>query len=236
MITNNQNINHLVDKITSVIKNDAQISHCRVNIVNGCGDVFDKYKENLSSIANKDTITVKFYENIEDVHLDLFHNINFMSEDWFNLFVFNLNYCEHICINEACEHYNTKTMSCNQLTYCLEAICCDEEIPVREQLMLEIRGVDLIMRELRSRFDSKYFAATIVSMLPQSVIHRAFEEFTGEECPIKSLRYLDYDFDGEEILLYLYKIIKTHSTEFLSQWKQTLNKLETFSKRSSLLL
>jgi len=228
------NIQEIVDNIINVIKMDDQLTHCRVNIVNGCSDVFQKYKNNLSDIQQTKQISVRFYENFDLVTQDLFYKSDAMSPTWFNLFVFNLNYCKHICQNPSCQHFNLMTMECDQPTYCLNSICADASITVKDQLMSEIRYIASTMQELRERFDSKYFAGMIVSMLPQKVIHNAFEEFTGKECPVKSLRYLDFNFEGDEILTYLYKILKTHSTEFLTQWSNVIQKLEEFSKKDNI--
>jgi len=230
-------LRHSVSDLVQLIKSDTQIKHCRVNIINGCGDIFMKYKRNLSEIEDKDYVSVRFYSTIDDIHEDLFHEENFMADDWFNLFVFNLNYCRHLCINDDCTHYNQITMMCDQPAYCIEAVCLDEsDVTVQERLLEDVRGIDLIMNELSSRFDSKFYASTIVSMLPQQLIHNSFELTTGEECPIKSLRYLDFDFDGEEIITYMYKILRTHSTEFLTKWSGALKRLEDFTKSTSILL
>jgi hypothetical protein len=229
-------VQRIVNDIVTLIDEDAQIKHCRVNVVNGCSDVFVKYKHNLAEIEDKDHISVRFYKSIGQLHEDLFHMEDFMADDWFNLFVFNVNYCKHLCINEECQYFNTLTMTCDQPMYCIDAVSVDGKTTVRERLLEEIRGIDLITYELRSKFDSKFYASTIVSMLPAKVIHQSFEEITGEECPIKSLRYFDFDFDGEEILTYMFKILQTHSTEFLTKWSRALDKLEDFTKSASALL
>lgn len=228
-------VQNIVDDIISLIKSDDLIEHCRVNVVNGSGDVFLKYKSNLAEIEDREYISVRFYKSVDDLHKDLFHDEEFMADDWFNLFVFNLNYCKHLCINPECSKYNQLTMSCEQSTYCADAVCHGGKTLVKDKLHKEIRGIDLILHELRSKFDSKFYASTIVSMLPAKVIHKSFEMVSGEECPIKSLRYLDFDFDGEEILMYMYKILKTHSSEFLNKWNLALKKLKDFSKSTSML-
>jgi len=236
MVAATLRVHQIVEDIIEVIESDKHIQHCRVNIVNGCGDVFMKYKQNLSEISDKEHISVRFYADVDELHDDLFHEEDFMSDDWFNLFVFNVNYCKHLCINEDCINYNMITMQCDEPTYCLEAVCLGEEsTSVHNQLMKDIRGIDLISHELIDKFDSKFYATTIVSMMDPQIIHQSFEYVTGEDCPIKSLRHLDFDFDGEEILTYMYKILKTHSTEFLTKWSNTLEKLEVFSKSSSIL-
>jgi hypothetical protein len=196
MIRTSDNVQKIVNEIIDIIHTDEQISHCRVNIINGVGDMFSKYKRNLSGITETDLISVRFYSTVHDVHKDLFYDKEFMANDWFNLFVFNVNNGDE------------------------------------QQLKKEIIGIDIILHELSARFDSKFYATTIVSALSQERIYRSFETTTGEECPIKSLRYLDINFDGEEILTYMYKILHTHSTEFLTKWRSALDKLEHFSKSS----
>jgi len=230
------NVQTIVNDIVELIENDSQIEHCRINIVNGYGDVFTKYKNNLKAIEDKEHISVRFYNDVIDLNKDIFRDDDFMAEDWFNLFAFNLNYCNHICINRGCDSYGMEVQVCDKPYYCVDATCIGTDSSVRETLMNDIRGIDFIVKELRSRFDSKFYATTIVSLLSQKLIHNSFEEFTGEECPIKNLRYLDYDFDGEEIMSYMYKILRTHSTEFLNKWSNVLNKLEQFNNTSSRLV
>jgi len=172
----------------------------------------------------------------EDLNQDLFHDEDFMADDWFNLFVFNMNYCKHKCVNRFSSNFGTVVTACDQPNYCAGAVCLESGSPVSEKLMTDIRGVDLVLKELQAKFDSKFYATTIVSLLSQRLIHNSFEEFTGEVCPIKNLRYLDYDFDGDEILSYMYKILRTHSTDFLNKWSSALNKLEEFNKVPSNLI
>jgi hypothetical protein len=228
------NIENLVGSIVELIRDDEQIDHCRVNIVNGSSDVFMKYKRNLGAIEDREEISVRFYKTTKDLHQDLFYEKDFMADNWFNLFAFNLNYCKHICVNPDCENYNKATVLCSSDNYCKDVKClATPDVTVEEMLMMEIHGVNLILHELSAKFDSKFYASTLVSMMPIKLIHRTFEEATGEECPIKSLRYLDFDFDGEEILTYMYKILKTHSTEFLQKWDSALKKLEKLSSKAS---
>lgn len=225
----------ILDRIIKLINSDEQIEHCRVNIINGCGNVFEKYKNNLSDLEDRDYISVRFYKDIPSLNHDLFGEEGFMSDNWFNLFVFNLNYANHICINTNSEHYNTETVTCKQPTYCIDAVCLDGKTLVKDKFLSEIKSIDSVLNEIGCRFDSKFYASTIVSMLPEEVIHQSFETMTGQECPIKSLRYLDFDFDGEEILTYMYKILKTHSTEFLCKWDSALQKLKDFTESTSVL-
>jgi len=97
----------------------------------------------------------------------------------------------------------------------------------------EIRGVELITLELRNKFDSKYYSTLIVSEMNKRDLSRAFEEETGQECPVINKRYLGYDFDGIVILDYLKKILHTHSTAFLSRWANALDKLEKVHPNSA---
>ncbi len=194
-----QNVKDSAEKIIQLIETDPNIQHCRINIINGDDERFSKYKQNLASIANQKDISVRFYPSIPDVEKDLFQDKEFMADNWFNLFVFNLDDCQ------------------------------------KEQLMCEIKFIDYLTYLLKDKFDSKFYATTIVYTLPQEIIHKSFEDFTGEVCPIKSLRCLGYEFTGEEIMEYMYKILQTHSTQFLQNWSRVLNKLELFTKREEIL-
>lgn len=98
----------------------------------------------------------------------------------------------------------------------------------------EIRGVELIAMELRSKFDAKFFSTLIVSEMDNKELAQAFEDETGQMCPVVNKRYLDYNFNGIVILDYLKKILHTHSTEFLSRWSYALDKLEKMQKSTNL--
>lgn len=90
----------------------------------------------------------------------------------------------------------------------------------------EVGGVEMIMKELSEKFDSRFYSAIIVSPLDQGSLSKIFEKETGEDCPIDNYRYLGYDFDGIEIVEYLRDILHTHSSKFLKRWAEALNKLE----------
>jgi len=180
-------------EILNIVENDDTVNHCRINIVNGIKNTFNKYKESLAKIDGE-YISVKFYNNHADLHEDLFVDKEFMSDDWFNLFVFNIG-------------KNGKSLG------------------------YEIRGVDLITMELRSKFDSKFYSTMVISEMEKRELSIAFKQETGQKCPIENHRYLGYNFEAVEILLYLKGILHTHSTQFLSRWDAALKKLEKLSKQ-----
>ena len=192
--TKQQKIKHTTTRIVETIREDLHIQHCRINVVNGAKEIFKKYKETLNTI-DEDCISVRFYQDHNSLHSDLFPDPDFMSRDWFNLFVFNI----------------------------------DNEIDVLEA---EIRGVELITLELRSRFDSKYYSVLVVSPISQRLLSKSYKEITGEECPIANSRYLGYDFDSIQILDYLDRILHTHSSKFLSRWSDALKKIETLQNNT----
>jgi len=89
MSPHEEKIQRTTQRIIKMVKDDDSIGHCRINIINGKKEVFNKYKEVLNEIQC-DLISVRFYNSHDELQEDLFNDPLFMSPDWFNLFVFNL--------------------------------------------------------------------------------------------------------------------------------------------------
>lgn len=227
----------LKESIFEIINNDSDTEHIRLNIINGCSEVFDKYKKHLYEHFNDENKTsIRFYKNWEVLYKDLFFDLKEMSPKWFNLFIFNLNYCRHICNNPKCSNFEKETIGCNNSYKCLNTTCLDEDeytkelLTVQENLVIEINGIDFIIKEMHDRFDSKYYATVIVSLLDKNVISDIYENVSKTTSPIRSMRYLNYTFDEDEIIEFIYNIIHTHSTQFLKRWSNAIQKLEEFKK------
>jgi len=85
-------IRNTTTKIARTINEDETLKHCRINVINGANEVFKKYKDalNTEAIVDDGTISVRYYTDHKILHEDLFVDPNFMSHNWFNLFVFNI--------------------------------------------------------------------------------------------------------------------------------------------------
>ena len=220
-----------IQNIIQLIEEDVGINHCRINLVNGCKDIQLKYKNNLLQIQHP-VISVKSYTSPQSLYEDLFVVDKTLKTDWFNLIIFNLTYCLHICQNPQSNSYKQPTNVCDQNCFCQDVKCMNENITVQEYLLREIKHVHLLTNALQENFDSKYYTTMIVSMLDLQVLQHLFSQATGSENHMATLRYLHLDFDEKEILSYLQKILYTHSTKFLNRWERALDQFEEYATLS----
>lgn len=91
-----KSIEDLNKKILDLIRNDSEINHFRINVINGGEKYYLKYMSFLSELVkeNPDLISIKYYpkykELINDVLID-----DELHKDWFNLFIFNINHMDY---------------------------------------------------------------------------------------------------------------------------------------------
>ena len=218
--------------IFELIQADSSIEHVRLNIINGCDEVFSKYKESLhNQFEGAEDLSIRFYDKWIDVYEDLFFDDKAMNDDWFNLFVFNLNYCTHICDNPDCKNFGKETSGCSRAYECISTLCAEddeEQISIREQIIQEINGIYYVHHEMQERYDSKYYTSVIVSLIDKDVLSKMYEEITNKPSPIRSMRFLSYNFNQDDVMELLYNIIHTHSTRFLMRWAKAIEKMEKF--------
>jgi hypothetical protein len=229
-----------IQEIETILHSESIISHCRINIINGVHALYKKYKEDLKQVELiVPDITVKCYTNVSTIYHDLFSKQNFMDETWFNLFVFNLDAGKFTCTKPECPKYNKENI-CDNPIFCEHAYAEPEQnslttLTVKDNLLYEISNLHHITNTLQEKLDFKFYSMIIVSTIQHEELNRLFQESFNIQCPIPQLKYIDYNFDGLDILKHVRQTLYTHSEPFLHRWARAISKFEQYQKQQILL-
>ena len=204
--------------IFELMQFDSKIQHVRLNIVNGCDNLYFNYNETLSPLLEDDRFSIVHYRNIREINDDLFDRLNELNKRWLNVFVYNVNTCSDGCVNKSCIHH--KEGKCINPHSCFSS----KSNGSVDQLLSQLTTINESIKWAHKYINMDNYTHTLVSTLDERFIKNVLRNVNDCMKSVDLLKYINYNDYKTELLTLIYMALKVRSDFMKQRWVRALQK------------